>query len=67
MLDVAKERDEFDGSAEQFFKQRSTNGYETYMDEIAHEWNMGSRDNFDFVSGHATYILSTIFGSDCDY
>jgi hypothetical protein len=63
MLDVAKERDEFDGSAEQFFKQRSTNGYSDNMNDIASEWNMGSSDNFDFLD-HATELLSSHFDYD---
>ena len=64
MLDVAYKRAQIEGieSGQDFFEKREqyTSTYETIMNTIATEWNMGDDDNFRFLKDHANDLLESL-------
>jgi hypothetical protein len=65
MVDTAYKRAQIEGveSGQDFFEKREQfkSTYETVMNSIAKEWNMGDDDNFDFLKDHANDILENIY------
>jgi len=64
MLDVAYKRAKIEGieSGQEFFEKREKykSTYETVMNAIATEWNMGDDDNFSFLKDHANELLESL-------
>jgi len=65
MVDVAYKRAQIEGiaSGQEFFKKREQfkSTYETIMNAIANEWNMGDADNFNFLKDHANELLECLY------
>ena len=49
-------------SGQEFYEKREQykSTYETIMNSIATEWNMGDDDNFSFLKDHANDLLESL-------
>ena len=72
MVDLACARAQIQGiySGGEFFENRDSfeSEYESTMNAIAKEWNMGDADNFSFLGDHANDVLEDTYAAqgNCD-